>query len=408
MQLFLRLFSKMALYQTFIIIYVLKIVFYPCCAMAYPESEMDYYKNSTHRVTRSIDDVDHSRDRNKYILMPKYSIYLMGFTMLFMFIAIIALSVALYWAIKKRSKFGVNDNIPQYVRQESNTVIPLYNNSTYDEQNKNNGSTLTVNSGIIEISEPRISEPESPTRVDDSKIVFTRKPIKPIVPVMPRGQMDAICQEVLRRVQKSDSASFRDLNELLNGNDKKDEKEGEKCETVDEAENEKKNEEKAEPKFDLKQPKTPESNITPELLSKLNARSQQLQNQIEDEMNKAAKQENPIDKPHEYHDKLKSDINTDVHIEIDYINVNKMDDSSSSETEYDTVPTPIRFRHSGPEAENLNIEDIPVYDLPPRRSHDGNTGNIVQIDKDSEYMMPLSKDKTDSCYINAKRNSFNL
>ncbi|XP_022822773.1 uncharacterized protein LOC111353822 [Spodoptera litura] len=392
----------MALYYIFIIINVLNIVFRPCWALEFPKNETSDLKHST-ITKRSTYETD-----KKYVLMPKYSIYLIGFTMLIMLIAIIALSVALYRAIKKRSKFGVNENSQQYIRQESTAVIPLYN-STYDEQNKNNGSTLTVNSGIIEISEPRISEPESPTRVDDSRIVFTRKPIKPIVPVMPRGQMDAICKEVLRRVQKSDSASFRDLNEMLSG--KKDENEEEKCETVDEAENEKKHEEKTEPKIELPQSKLSESNITPELLLKLNARSQQLQNQIEDDMKNETKQENPIEKTHECNDKSKADINSDVHIEIDYININKIDDSSSSETEYDTVPTPIRFRHSGPEPDNLNVEDIPVYDLPPRRSHDGHTahvGNMVQIDQDSEYMMPLSEDKTDSCYINAKRNSFNL
>lgn len=389
-------------YNIFILIFVLKIVCYPCCALAFPENEIDDFKKSK-IVKRSTGKLD-----STYVLMPKYSIYLIGFTMLLMFVTIIALSVALYRAIKKRSEFAVNENSKQFVRQET-AVIPLYN-STYDEQNKINGSTSTVNSGTIEISEPRISEPESPTRVVDSKIVFARKPIQPIVN---RAQMDAICTAVLKRVQKSDSASFRDLNEMLNGNIKKDEndEDKEKCETVDEADNEKRNEEKPAPKVDLPQPKPPESNITPELLSKLNARSQQLQNQIEGDKENEAKQESPIEKTHECNNKTKADINSDIHIEIDYVNVNQLDESSSSETEYDTVPTPIRFRHSGPEPDNLNEEDIPVYDLPPRRSHDGqvrHTGKIVQIDQDSEYMVPLSQDKTDSCYINAKRNSFNL
>lgn len=380
--------------------------------------------------------------------MPKYSIYLIGFSMLIMLIAIIVLAVALHLAIKKKSVFGLTANNKQYVRQESSGVTPLYN-AGYDEQNKNNGSTLTVNSGIIEISEPRPSEPVTPTRLEEIKVVYAKKPLRPLGPVMPKGQMDAICKEVLRKVQKTDSASFRDLNELLKFEKKDDpfvmtsedikesEKEN-KSEDIKESEKENKSEDKPIGKIDSPFFKLKGTNLN---LEQPNIKLE-TEKDNKPEIKEVTKQETKTEATNET--KTKLDKSTDIKIEANTVGSDKNEDESDSETEYDTVPNPIRFRHSDPESDQPTydtvpnryrhsgpelelcdegqydtitrrkmlrvsgadtddgLDDIPVYDLPPTRDENGGSKNVIQMDPDTEYLMPFTKEKTDSCYVNAK------
>ncbi|PZC74909.1 hypothetical protein B5X24_HaOG207039 [Helicoverpa armigera] len=338
------------------------------------------------------------KPRRNVITIPTYGIYLIGFTMLLMLLAIIGLSVALYLLRNNKQLFGPNVNSKQYVRQESTGVVPLYN-SNYDDNNKNNGSTLTVNSGVIEISESRISEPDTPVRIEETKITFTKKPINPIVPVMPRGQMDAICKEVLKRVQKTDSASFRDLNELLNI--KNEEKSEDKCDVVEESPKEVKEEENIESKIktfekiEAQKPKLEMEIVTkpePEKESKI-------------EIDKDAKAEKESKPTNEIENKLQPEEKNDVPIEIPRVEIDKSADVSDSETEYDTVPSPIPYRHSGPDVE---MDDgFQLYDLPPRRSHEGVLKNLIQMDQDSHYLLALSTEGLDACYVNAKTPKLN-
>uniref|UniRef100_A0A2A4JI24 Uncharacterized protein n=1 Tax=Heliothis virescens TaxID=7102 RepID=A0A2A4JI24_HELVI len=331
------------------------------------------------------------------VIIPTYGVYLIGFTMIIMFLAIVGLAVVLYLIRKNKQIFGPNTESKQYVRQESTGVIPLYN-SNYDEHNKNDGSTLTVNSGVIEINnESRVSEPETPTRLEDTKIVFTKKPINPIVPVMPRGQMDAICKEVLKRVQKTDSASFRDLNELLNI--KNEEKSEDKCDTVEESPKEIKEEESIESKIQAfekfeAQKLKPDVSVTTKLEPQNNTKTEN------GEDDKKEAESKLID---EIKNKLQPEVKTEVQIEIPKVEIDKSAEVSDSETEYDTVPSPIPYRHSGSEVETIQTEDgFQVYDLPPRRSHEGPLRNVIQMDQDSEYLLAISSENLDSGYVNAK------
>lgn len=359
-----------------------------------------------------------------------------------MLIAIIALSVALYLALKKKSIFGINASSKQCFTQESTGVTPLCNTSYDHEQIKNNGSTLTVNSGIIEISEPRNSNPTTPTRIEDSKIIFAKKPIKAIVP---RRQMDAICKEVLNKVAKSDSACYRDLNDLLKFENKDD---NSSINSGDIKGN--KNEEKPEFAAQLLKLKKPEIKSETEKETKTesqNTTKTEIQNAINAEIKPEPKQKTKNETTQETENQTKLDENKEQRIEVNTVESDKNEDGSDSETEYDTVPSPIRFRHSGPEPEqdmydtvpnpmrfrhsgpepdqcmydtvsstkrfrnsgadtDDDIDDIPLYDLPPMRGQE-NSRNVIQMDTESHYLMPISPESTDSCYINAKRHSFN-
>ncbi|KAJ8712230.1 hypothetical protein PYW07_005072 [Mythimna separata] len=358
---------------------------------------------------------DRCLSRPGFVELPTYSVYLMAFTIFFMSLAIIGLSGALYFAKKKKTILEINNDSPKQF-------------TSYDEPNKNNGSTLTVNSGIIQISEPRQSDPITPTRIEESKIVFAKKPLKPIGPIVDRGQMDAICKEVLKKVAKSDSACYRDLNELLKFENKED-----NSSIKEENKNEDKPEFGTPTLFKLKKPENKKEKKETETETKL---------EIKDE----SKQETKNETTKETETQTKLDENKDVRIEINDVEKEKNEEDSDSETEYDTVPSPIRFRHSGPEPEQAmydtvpnptrfrhsdpepdqgmydtvaspkrfrnsgdtdnDLDDIPFYDLPPLRNQDGPSKNVIQRDSETHYLMPISADKTESCYINAKRQSF--
>ncbi|KAJ8714965.1 hypothetical protein PYW08_004946 [Mythimna loreyi] len=365
--------------------------------------------------------------------LPVYSIYLIAFTYLIMFLAIIWLSAILYLNKKKTLVLKIDHSNIQH--------------ESFEEPNKNSGSTLTVNSGVIQISEPRPSDPITPTRAEDSRIVFVKKSIKPPVPMLDKVQMDKLCKEVLNKVAKTDSACYRDLNELLKYVNKDD-----NSSTKGAKENKEEESTELEPVvlFKLKTPDIKKTN-------------KETKNETKMEIKDETKQETKNESLKESETQTKLDESKDVRIEINDVENVKNETDSDSATEYDTVPSPIRYRHSGPDPEQTMYDTVPspmrfrhsgpdheqvmydtvpspmrfrhsdpepdqgmydtvtsvhrirdsgantdndipypLYDLPPMRNHDGPSQNVIQMDSESQYLLPISTEHTDSCYINAK------
>ncbi|XP_026724597.1 uncharacterized protein LOC113491688 [Trichoplusia ni] len=328
-------------------------------------------------------------------------IWLMGTTIVILLIALVILSLALYLNIKKKRVCGIYDVGPgeKNLAKEESMGQTQYNlNDGYDRDS----CTFSVNSSVIaDIN--RQPEPLPATRTNDTKIIPTKKPFGRMSPIIQRRQMDEICREVLKRVQKSDSASFRDLNALLNM--KNEEKVEPKSEFLNELDKKLlnrrsfKNENRQQNKQPIKEEtKCDESKDTS---NEIKSTTQDEKDKIKEESIKKDQEKTTPENLYmnQQGDEYKPKIGNAIKIEVQ--NVDDYEDSGP-ETEYDTVPSPVRFRKSASIGEEFDVDSIPVYDLPPRRSCEIQTKNVIHLDTDTQYLLPISTSRTDSCYINAK------
>lgn len=309
---------------------------------------------------------------------------LSGLTIAVLIIIIICLSISLHMARNNKSIFGVNLNKqPAYLRQESGMGVTLCNItstnniSNMNEKGRDDGSTLTVNSGMVQIS--GLTEPETPTPMDENKMTFTiKKPKAPIQPEFQKAQMDQIIKGVLNRQQKSDSATFRELDLLTKPKILK---------TYDD-------------EFSVRRNSAS--------LNQLDA----LANEEADEdlyANKQAIQEMKSKLPTTTMNRSKESLNKG---NIANLKQSKSYDSlqpkypveEDEQEVYDTVPNPVRCT-SDAESDGY-VDQLHVYDLPPRRNEKNHSRNVV-MDQDSQYLLPLTKkqlvDKEKTYYVNANQ-----
>lgn len=309
------------------------------------------------------------------IELEEYEVIFIGLAMLIMFLTTVCLSIALYMTRNNKTVFGININKkPIYVRQESGQGISVrsYTN-TINDLHRNDGSTLTVNSGIVEIS--GLTEPETPIRLEpkeEKKPPCLKKPLKPIIPTMQKAQMDDIIKQVLlsKRSERG-STSLRELDAFTNHK------------TTEEDEKE---------AFDgaIKNSNAiTDENDADEML-------------YENLPTKLKKQPNP----REFKNKqagtsaLKDRDLVDGFIDETHVTV------TDAHEVYDRLPNTVRCVEE--DSNYGNIDSSPVYDTPPRTSWDQRECGNAILDQDTNYLLLLSKNRHDDkvTYINAKhRNS---
>ncbi|CAB3253201.1 unnamed protein product [Arctia plantaginis] len=311
-------------------------------------------------------------DNSNRIVLEKYEVYLIGFSMLIMFLTTICLSIALYLIRNNITVFGININKkPIYIRQESTQGVSVrsYTNTVNDLPR--NDSTLTVNSGIVEIS--GITEPETPIRLepkDEKKVPCIKKPLMPIIPTMQKAQMDDIIKQVLlsKRSERG-STTLRELDAFTNQRTTEIDEKGSTFNDASANSN----------AFDA----ITNENYDDELLY-VNLPSKPKSPSNSRELKKAGT--SPLKEGD-----LVDGFANETHVKI-------TDDNDV----YDMLPNQVRCVEESSDYDN--IKSAPVYDTPPRTSWDKGESNDAILDQDTNYLLLLSKNRHDdvTSYINAR------
>ncbi|XP_075980347.1 uncharacterized protein LOC142979365 [Anticarsia gemmatalis] len=367
------------------------------------------------------------------VTIKVYGIYLIGFTIFIMAVVITILAVALYMVMHNKSFFGKSIQRNSFVRQESNqgvTLCTVPSSSNFICQRCKDGSTLTVNSGIVEIG--GLNEPETPTskyddkhvvprdratlRSDDPPMIAPKRALRAVPQnTMQKEQMDKIIEAVLKRKQKSDSATFRELDAISKPK-------SEKLQVSDSTK-------------ESKSPSLKELNAHEDSDDNTyqNATELDFRNELKSDVTSKKSEDHKSSNESLYQNSselnLKSEVKPDVKIKVDDvksepvvfrtlernkdlvdgkknldIKIPVQNDDDEQEV-YDTLPTPVRCGVLDPDIEEL-IENMPVYDLPPSRSLEVSTEkrNVISKDTDTYYLLPLTKDDGDdkTSYVNAK------